>query len=96
MSENMKKEKPQVPFSEMLRNFAIEMVVYGVLLAVYFYVALRFLAQPLARLFNSNLVVYGVIGLLLIVVQAVFLEFVTSLLFDFLGLHRLTSKPGRH
>jgi hypothetical protein len=41
-------------------------------------------------------VVYGIIGLTLIVVQAVFLEFITSFLFDFLGLHRLTSKSDKH
>ena len=96
MSEDIKKDQPQVPFRELLRNFVIELVVYGVLIGIYFYIALRFLAEPLARLFENNLIVYAVIGLGLIVVQAVFLEFVTSLLFDFLGLHRLSSKPGGH
>jgi hypothetical protein len=83
-------KKPKVPFGILLRNFLVELIVYGVLLVVYFFVALRYLSAPLEQLFDSDLFVYAVIGLGLIVVQAVFLEFVTSLLFDFLGLHRLT------
>lgn len=96
MENEQNTDQPLIPFREMLRNFIIELVVYGVLMAIYFYIALRFLAEPLARVFESNLVVYAFLGLGLIVVQSVFLEFVTSLLFDFLGLHRLSSKPGRH
>jgi hypothetical protein len=96
MSEEVRKDQPQVPFRELLRNFVIELVVYGVLIGIYFYVALRFLADPLAVLFGSNLIAYAVLSLGLMVVQAVVLEFVTSLLFDFLGLHRLSSKPGGH
>jgi hypothetical protein len=83
-------KKPRVPFGILIRNFLVELIVYGVLLVVYFFVALRYLSEPLEQLFNNDLIVYAVIGLSLIVVQAVFLEFVTSLLFDFLGLHRLT------
>ncbi|NIW46288.1 MAG: hypothetical protein GWN14_27335 [candidate division Zixibacteria bacterium] len=89
-------KKTQASYSELIRNFIIELIVYGILLVIYFFVALRFLAEPLRNLFDNNLIVYAVIGLGLIVVQAVFLEFVTSLLFDFLGLNRLTSKPGQH
>jgi hypothetical protein len=83
-------KKPRVSFGILIRNFLVELIVYGVLLVVYFFVALRYLSEPLAQLFQNDLFVYAVIGLGLIVVQAVFLEFVTSLLFDFLGLHRLT------
>ena len=96
MQTEEKDKKSQVPFRELIRNFVIELIVYGILLVIYFFLALRFLAEPLSRLFANNLVVYAIIGLGLIVVQAVFLEFVTSLLFDFLGLNRLTSKPGQH
>jgi hypothetical protein len=83
-------KKQKVPFGILVRNFLVEILVYGVLLVIYFFVALRYLSEPLTMLFGSNLLAYAVIGLGLIVVQAVFLEFVTSLLFDFLGLHRLT------
>ncbi|MEJ2759220.1 MAG: hypothetical protein P8046_12130 [Anaerolineales bacterium] len=96
MAQDPPEDKPQTPFKELIRNFLIEMVVYGVMLIAYFFLALRFLAAPLSKLFNNNMVVYAVLGLILIVLQAVFLEFVTSLLFDFLGLHRLTSKTGKH
>ena len=94
--EIKKEKKAQVPFRELVRNFVIELVVYGILLAIYFFVALRYLAEPLSNLFDNNLIVYAFIGLGLIVVQAVFLEFITSLLFDFLGLHMLTSKSDNH
>lgn len=83
-------KNPKAPFGVLVRNFLVEILVYGILLVVYFFVALRYLSEPLTQLFGSNLVAYAIIGLGLIVVQAVFLEFVTSLLFDFLGLHRLT------
>jgi hypothetical protein len=96
MSTEKDNKDQQVPFRQLIRNFLIEVVVYGVLLVIYFFVALRYLGKPLADLFNSNLLAYAVIGLGLIVVQAVFLEFVTSILFDFLGLHRLTSGSPKH
>jgi hypothetical protein len=96
MENEHNSDQPLIPFREMLRNFIIELVVYGALMFVYFFIALRFLAEPLARIFESNLVAYAFLGLGLIVVQSVFLEFVTSLLFDFLGLHRLSSKSGGH
>ena len=96
MDAENKTSEEQVPFLHLIRNFLIEVAVYGVLLVIYFFVALRYLGEPLARLFNSNLVVYAVFGLGLIVVQAVVLEFITSLLFDFLGLNRLTSGSPKH
>jgi hypothetical protein len=80
------------PFRQTMRNLLIEMAVYGVLLVGYFYIALRFLGEPLKNLFEQNLPFYAVSGLILIIVQAVVLEFITSWLFDFLGLHRLTSE----
>lgn len=82
--------KDRIPFKDLLRNFLVELVVYGVLIAVYFYVALQYLGEPLSKLYAENLTLYAFIGLGLIVGQAVILEFVTSFLFDFLGIHRLT------
>jgi hypothetical protein len=79
-------------FRQMIRNFLIEMAIYGALLVGYFYVALRFLGEPLKNLFDQSLLFYAITGLILIVAQAVLLEFITSLLFDFLGLNRLTSE----
>ena len=73
----------------LLRNFLIELIVYGVLLFVYFLVVLRYLNEPLTRLFNQSLLVYAGATLLLIIAQAVFLEWVTSFLLDRLGLEKV-------
>lgn len=73
----------------LIRNFAIEVVIYGALVVVYFFLVLRFLAEPLANLFETNLVVYAFIGLGLIVAQGALLEFITSFLLSRLGLERL-------
>jgi hypothetical protein len=73
----------------LVRNFAIEVVIYGTLVVVYFFLVLRFLAVPLANLFEQNLVIYAFVALGLIVAQGALLEFVTSFLLDRLGLERL-------
>ncbi|MFQ6057713.1 MAG: hypothetical protein ACE5MB_02380 [Anaerolineae bacterium] len=73
----------------LIRNFVIELIVYGGLVTGYFWVVLRFLGQPLAGLFKGNLPVYAVAALVLIVVQGVVLEFVTSFLIKQLKLERL-------
>jgi hypothetical protein len=71
-----------------IRNMLIEILIYGALLVVYFLLVLRFLGDWLFNLFNSNLVVYSIIGLGLLVVQAVVLEIITSFLMDFLRLEQ--------
>jgi hypothetical protein len=73
----------------LLRNFLIEIVIYGVLLLVYFWAVLRVLGRPLNDLFYLNAWVYGLATLLLIVVQSVALEMITSFLIDRLGLETL-------
>lgn len=73
----------------LVRNFILEMIVYGALVVVYFLVVLRVLGQPLTELYDSNLGYYAIVALLLIVAQGVVLEWVTSFLLDFLGLERL-------
>jgi hypothetical protein len=73
----------------LVRNFVIEVVIYGVLVLVYFLLVLRFLAEPLDRLFRTNLTLYAFVALGLIVVQAAVLEFITSVLINRLGLDRL-------
>lgn len=89
---NPEKVNAPPPFRQMARNLFIEMMVYGILLVGYFFIVIWFLGEPLKNLFDQNLTLYAIVGLGLIVIQAVLLEFITSLLFDFLGLHRLTSK----
>ena len=70
----------------MIRNLAIELLLYGILVTIYTLFVLRWLAEPLFDLFHGNLIIYGILGLALIVVQAVILERVTSFLLTRLGL----------
>ncbi len=70
----------------LIRNFAIEMLVYAVLVVAYFFLVLRLLAEPLETLFSSSLPLYAFVALLLIVAQAVLLEAVTSQFVRWLGL----------
>ncbi|MCA9935778.1 MAG: hypothetical protein KC415_17710 [Anaerolineales bacterium] len=79
----------QTKYKILLRNFLIEILVYTVLLIIYFGAVLRILGQPLNQLFHLNPVVYAIATLLLIVVQGVFLEWVTSFLITRLGLEKM-------
>lgn len=73
----------------LLRNFLIELLLYALLLMIYFWGALRFLGEPLHRVFHLNPIVYAIATLLLIVAQGVFLEWITSFLITRLGLEKL-------
>jgi hypothetical protein len=73
----------------LIRNLAIELLVYSILLIAYFFVVLQYLGDFLTELFRDQLTLYAFLGLGLIVVQAVFLETVTSYLIRLLRLDRL-------
>lgn len=73
----------------LLRNFIIELAVYGVLVVAYFLVVLRSIGDWLTSLYFNNLTAYAILALILIVVQAVILEKVTAFLIERLGLERL-------
>ncbi len=73
----------------LLRNFLLEAVIYTVLLVVYFLAVLRLLGKPLNELFHLYPQIYALATLILIVVQAVILEMITSFLIDKLGLETL-------
>ncbi len=79
-------KKPEL--RRLIRNFAIELGIYGVLLVIYFFAVLRLLGDPINNLYANNTIVYAVVGLGLIVVQAVALEAVTSYLIRLLRLDR--------
>jgi len=72
----------------LLRNFMVELIVYGALVAAYSVIVLRLLGKPLARLFHSNLGAFAVVSLMLIVAQGVLLDALTSFLLDKLRLER--------
>ena len=81
----MNKQKTRV----LLRNFVVELIVYGILVAAYSVIVLRLLGKPLAQLFHSNLGVFAFVSLALIVAQGVLLDALTSFLLDKLRLERL-------
>ena len=74
---------------KLIRNFAIELVVYGVLVVAYFLLVLQSLGEWLTSLYEDDLRVYAVVALVLIVVQGVLFEKVTTFLIERLGLERL-------
>jgi hypothetical protein len=74
---------------KLVRNFIFELVVYGMLLVIYFFAVLQFLDEILFDLYINNTTLYALIGLALIVTQAVVLEAVTSYLIRLLRLDRL-------
>ena len=79
----------EVNTRKVLRNFAIELLLYAVLLVAYFLIVLRVLGEPLLDLYRTRPIVYAGAALLLIVAQGVALEYLTSLLIRLLGLERL-------
>ena len=84
----MNSNNPDRNYKVLIRNFVIELVIYGGLVTLYFLLVLRLLSIPLYDLFSENLPVYALISLLLIVLQAVLLERLTSFLLDRIGLQR--------
>lgn len=74
---------------KLVKNFVLELLVYAVLVVAYFLLVLRFLAEPLMKLFTDNLTVYAFVALGLIVAQAVLLEAVVSFIMGRLGLDQL-------
>jgi hypothetical protein len=70
-------------------NFAIELVVYGILVLGYFLLVLRYLNSILTELYENNMVIYAFLGLGLVVAQGVVLEYVTSFILTRLRLERL-------
>ena len=79
----------EVDSKKLIRNFVIELVVYGVLVVAYFLLVLQSLGGWLTELYENDLRVYAVAALVLIIVQGVLLEKVTTFLIERLGLERL-------
>lgn len=67
-----------------LQSFAIELVVYGILVVAYFFLVLHFLGGWLADLDKSSIKLYALVSIGLIIGQAVVLESVTTFLFKLL------------
>jgi hypothetical protein len=67
-----------------LRAFSIELAIYAVLVAAYFFLVLHLLGNWLYRLETQHRVLYAVVALVLIAGQAIVLDAVTTLLFRLL------------
>ena len=67
-----------------LMSFAIELVVYGILVVAYFFLVLHFLADWLAHLDKESIRLYALVSIGLIIGQAVVLESVTTFIFKLL------------
>jgi hypothetical protein len=80
--------EPRRPFRRVMRTFLIEMSIYGVLLIAYFFLVLKFLAIPLGNLFHSNLIIYAIASLGLIVLQGVALDTIVYFIIDLFKLNR--------
>ena len=78
----MKKMEPRILF----RNLLVEIIIYSVLIFGYYLLVLRWMGDWLMNMFNTNLVYYSLVGLGLIFVQAVLLDFVTSFLMKYIKL----------
>ncbi len=73
----------------LLRNLAIELVVYAILVVIYFVIVLRLLSAPLTRLFHTDLVTYAFVSLGLVAAQGALLDAVTSFLLGRLRLEQI-------
>ncbi|HEY6111788.1 MAG TPA: hypothetical protein VIV62_04680 [Chthoniobacterales bacterium] len=71
----MKKE-----MANTLRAFAIELVIYAVLVVAYFFLVLHFLGDGLGRLARTHRYAYAGSAILLMIGQAVLLQNVTTIL----------------
>ncbi len=71
----MKKETSQT-----LKAFSIELAIYSVLVVGYFFFVLHFLGEWLPGLFEQHKYIYATVAVLLILLQAVVLEILTSFL----------------
>jgi len=80
--------KGQSPLT-LFRNFLLELLLYAALVVIYFILVLRWLGEPLLQMFHENLQLYAVVALVLIIVQGVALDAITSFLVERLGLERL-------
>lgn len=77
-----------IDIKKFIVNFAIELVIYGALVTLYYFIALRFLSSPLKLLFEEYIILYGFVSLILIVIQGMLLENITHFLLARIGLER--------
>ncbi len=69
----------------LIRNFVIELLIYAVVLMAYFTFVLRRLDEPLTAFFHQSLSTYAAAGLLLIIIQSLFLNSLMERITKWLG-----------
>lgn len=70
--------------SKVVRAVALELVIYGALVTVYFFSVLHFLGDWLVTLERQRIRTYAAVAILLVIVQAAVLEAVTTRLLRWL------------
>jgi hypothetical protein len=73
----------------LVRNIVIALIGYGLLVVAYAVFVAPLLEEPLDHLFDNTLTAYAFIGLVLVVVQGLILDGITSFLINQLHLDRL-------
>jgi len=71
-------------FKTSIRQFVLELLIYGVLVAGYYFLVLHFLGNWLHHLFQTERRLYSGMALGLIIAQGIFLEVLTRLLLAFI------------
>ena len=71
----MKKEAAKT-----LRAFSVELIVYAILVTAYFFLVLHFLGGWLRHMDQHNRYAYAAVAVLLMIGQAVLLQYVTTFL----------------
>jgi hypothetical protein len=81
-------QRPRTPMKSDTRktlfSFLAELAIYSVLVVIYFFLVLHFLADWLFHLFEGNIKLYALVSIGLILGQAILLEMVTTFLFRLL------------
>lgn len=75
-----RRTKSKKSASHTLRALLIEVPIYSVLVVVYFFLVLHFMADWLGHLFKEHIVIYALVSVTIIIGQAVVLEWTTTLL----------------
>ena len=78
--------KPDPSLRPLLRSIMLEIAFYIPVVAVYYWLILRFLGEKLTSLYQESLSLYAVAATLAIVIQGVLLEILTSWLVRRFGL----------
>jgi hypothetical protein len=71
-----------------MRSLALELVIYVPIVTLYYFLVLRRINDWLTNLFNASSTEYAVVAIVLVVVQGVILEMLTSWLLRRIGLRQ--------